>query len=214
LDNIKSDHILDEYLQLIKDYKAKLGKSKKRIEFKSICYNPEINSENYLHDHTYHKDVRIIPSSNFNSDGSIERGLLNFLIASMVESQIDVMDDTIEFLEEQIMSISDLKKPEGVQENNTEKENSSESNLNVIKVRGFERIKFLTKVNVLGTLFYDLLDKGYIDTTSTNIIKFLNESFSDVKGKAINKNTIETILKPDNEDKRANENVRINVPDL
>lgn len=83
-----------------------------------------------------------------------------------------------------------------------------------LKKRGYKRIRFLTEINVLGTLFYDLLDKNYIDSTDTNIARFLHESFSDKGGVAINESTIKTILKPGREEKRTNDSTRIVVPDL
>jgi hypothetical protein len=80
--------------------------------------------------------------------------------------------------------------------------------------RKFKRIRIKTKVNVLGTLFYDLLEKHYIETSKANLIDFIYESFADENGEAIKKSTTDTILKPEREDKRANTIDRIIVPDF
>jgi len=121
---------------------------------------------------------------------------------------------TIEYLEKEIKSFSGVEEPEIIHEAITDIESSEESSSNDLAEKEFKRIRFLKNVNILGTLFYDLLNKNYIDTSKTNIEKFLHDSFSDEYGDAIKKSTINTILKPEREDKRANESDRIKVPDL
>ena len=57
LHKIKSSFSKDSFLQLMKDYKTKLEKSKNRLEVKLVCYNPEKDFDNYIKEYSYHKDV-------------------------------------------------------------------------------------------------------------------------------------------------------------
>lgn len=75
----------------------------------------------------------------------------------------------------------------------------------------FTRIRFNDDINLLASLFYDLLDKGYITTTKTNLEKFIIASFTDKNGEPINKSTVNTYLKLGREEKRAQEDRRIIV---
>jgi hypothetical protein len=213
LNTYKSNHNTNEYYQLIKDYKTRLEKITKHIKKNQVCYNPEMDFDNYSEEYFSHEEVKINYYNDFNNESSRERGLLNYLIAKMVSDQILIINNTIEYLENEIKSFTGELVPEILHEDITDMESAEESFSNDSAEKEFKRIRFLKNVNILGTLFYDLLNKKYIDTSKTNIEKFLHDSFSDEHGNAIKKSTINTILKPEREDKRANENDRIKVPD-
>jgi len=213
LEKFKSANDKNEYLSAIKSYKTKLEKSRRRVETRQICYNPELDSDNFSKDHLYHKDVNLIYRNTFNTERIEERGYLNFLIAEMVENQIQIIDDTLEFLNEELQSVSGSEESSFI-EDNYEPENSGLNSLNESEERGFNRIRFRTNINVLVTLFYDLKEKNYIRSSKANLTRFLHESFSNENGEALNKNTIDTILNTSKGDKRAKDDVKIIVPDL
>jgi hypothetical protein len=77
----------------------------------------------------------------------------------------------------------------------------------------FRKIRFLDDKNLLVTLFFDLLDKGFISTTKANLERFILASFSDENGEAFSKDTVQTILKSGREEKRAKSDKRFIVPD-
>jgi len=204
----------EEYIKLVENSILILETSKKRIETRKICYNPEKQNDNYSKDHLYHRDVKLKYLNNFKNENPIERGLLNYIIAELVLDQIQVINYTIEFLNSEIKESSNSMTSEIKDTESIEKIDMEDTDSNDTGEKKYKRIRFRQNVNILGTLFYDLLEKNYIDTSKTNIARFLNETFTDEKGEAIKKSTIDTILKPEREDKRANENDRIKVPDL
>lgn len=78
------------------------------------------------------------------------------------------------------------------------------------------RIKWLSKTNVLTTLFYDLLngqDKGspLIEATVDDIKRLLINNFMDSDGKEFSKDTLDTYLRPDRVEKRAKRGDRIEI---
>jgi len=76
-----------------------------------------------------------------------------------------------------------------------------------------KRIQLVDEINLLVTLFYDLLEKKYIITSRENLAKFIVNNFVDKNRINLNKSTVDTILKPSKEDKRKTLDKRIIVPD-
>jgi hypothetical protein len=76
----------------------------------------------------------------------------------------------------------------------------------------FKRIQIKSDINLIATLFYDLLDEKYIDTTKANLRRFLTACFLDNNRQPLSDSTINTYLKPGKEDKRTSNDKRIPVP--
>jgi hypothetical protein len=79
--------------------------------------------------------------------------------------------------------------------------------------KNFKKIKFKDDLNILVTLFFDLYRKNYITTTTINLEKFICDSFLDKNGESISTSSVNTILKPAREEKRAKNDKRIIIPD-
>jgi hypothetical protein len=76
-----------------------------------------------------------------------------------------------------------------------------------------KKIQLNDDINLIVTLFYDLLEKRYILTTKTNLTRFILNNFLDKDRQLLKKNTIETILKTNKEEKRKNTAEKIIIPD-
>lgn len=78
-------------------------------------------------------------------------------------------------------------------------------------------LKWNLPVNVLATLFYDLMHQTvednlpYLEADTKAVQEMLHKHFVNKEGKKLNKNTIATCLKESREDKRASENKKIDV---
>lgn len=90
---------------------------------------------------------------------------------------------------------------------------TEESINNIMSHMPNKKIQLVDEINLLVTLFYDLLDKKYIITSRENLAKFILNNFVDKNRIALNKSTIDTILKPNKGDKRKTLDKRIIVPD-
>ena len=78
------------------------------------------------------------------------------------------------------------------------------------------KIKWLGKINVLTTLFYDLLhgqdkERPLIESSLDDIEALILNNFLDADGKELSKDTIHTILRSDKYDKRAKKGDRIEI---
>lgn len=78
------------------------------------------------------------------------------------------------------------------------------------------KIKWLANINVLGTLFYEMLngqDEGepLIQANKADVVQFLLNNFCNKDGKELSKETIETIFRLEKVDKRANIGDRIEL---
>ncbi len=78
------------------------------------------------------------------------------------------------------------------------------------------KIKWLGKINILTTLFYDMLNgqdraMPLIDASLDDIESLILNNFLAADGKELSKDTIHTILRPDKYDKRAKKGDRIEI---
>jgi hypothetical protein len=76
-----------------------------------------------------------------------------------------------------------------------------------------KKIQLADDINLIVTLFYDLLEKKYIITGRENLSNFIVNNFLDKDRTALKKSTVDTILKPNKEDKRKTIDKRLTIPD-
>jgi hypothetical protein len=218
-DNIqKNKSAFPEYLPGIIE---KLGKSKTKYEKKLIYFTTDRIENEYFEEHLWHSEMNIHYSNLEGSNISdiTNSGLVFLAISKMVESQLQVVDLTIGFLINKLESIKMVQDVTKFHEKDEPKilfsnpENLQEEGSNESENNKFKKIRFNDEINLLVTLFYDLHNKGYISTTKTNLEKFILTSFTDNNGETLNQSTVNTYLKLGREDKRAQNDKRIIVPD-
>lgn len=209
----ESTHESDYTLHLNGQIK-KLERSKTRYERKMICFTPEKIEDDYCEELPWHKDFKFnSQSSNSVSSDFTNIGFVNFVISQLIDAQFIITEEALDFLKEESQKITESNEVHALKINT-----QNEDGLEVIlpddsEEKKFKIIRFKDDTNLLVTLFYDLLDKGYIITTKTNLEKFIIASFTDKNGEPINQSTVNTYLKLGREEKRAQLDKRIIVPE-
>lgn len=194
----------------------KLERVKARYERKVICFTPDENGVDYCEELPWHKDVKIIYGNlHDESDprSSTNSGYVNFIVAQLIDSQYIITEELIDFLK-----VESQKMLEPEQEKIIKKDIKDENDTDIDEAqyvdeenKGFKMIKYNDDINQLVTLFYDLLNNGYITTQSINLERFILASFTDKDWKPLKQSTVHTILKPGREDKRAQDDKRFHI---
>lgn len=212
-----------EFIQEINFILHKLNKSKSKSQEEKIFFSSEKSVDEYSQLLPWHKDVNIKYT---NLEGRNHRDLtnlcfVNYVISQLVDTQLQIMDKTIDFLNDELKDLKTEQEKFALsisEENNNSMMANNEQEMEQIsnkdqKKRKYYKIRFNDQINILGTLFYDLLEEQYITTTRANLKRFIVGSFLDVDGKALSESTIETLLKHGKEDKRAKNDTKIIVPE-
>lgn len=197
----------EKYLEVLDRFKNHLDKI--GTGSKSICLNPDISSNINEETFIWPLGVDIRHENRQNGDDMNLYGYKGWLLGNMIQDQVYEARKLNDFISDEISRLSiPAAVPKVVPEIEDEQESMPASDIRP------SRIRIQVDGNIIGTLFYDLHAKGYIKTSKTNLAKFLNFSFSDKTGKAYSESTAVTLLKDKREDKRANDNERIIVPDI
>ena len=76
------------------------------------------------------------------------------------------------------------------------------------------KIKILGNINVVITVYYDMMDKGVIEKNPKQIEDYIYNTYVTKTGKPISRSTIYTALKDYRPEKRAKGKKKINISEL